>query len=211
MRYAHDTWDTPGILFHLGHRPWYVLPMAVFVSYRDTYCGKRGILTTLLWHVHTQWYMLNTNITTDIFKFAMLNFYFDFKSCRLVNIYLSPGYLLNEFLCWWLFVWMQCSLLSLGGKAKDSHISLLINAGILVSEMDCFIAHFGCIQKHFCFKLSQLCLEVFDHIQAFSTSFPVNGQVNFIYFLANVVPTSVAFTFLKSMKLLSWVFTSTFT
>jgi len=50
---------------------------------------------------------------------------------------------------------------------KDSHISLLINAGILVSEMDCIIAHFGCTKKHLCFKLSQLCLEILDHIQAF--------------------------------------------
>jgi len=37
---------------------------------------------------HIQWYILNTNITTDFFKFAMINFYFDFKSCRLVNIYI---------------------------------------------------------------------------------------------------------------------------
>ncbi|KAL2978208.1 hypothetical protein AAZX31_13G107500 [Glycine max] len=29
-----------------------------------------------------------------------------------------------------------CSLLSLGGKVKDSHISLLINAGILVSKLE---------------------------------------------------------------------------
>jgi len=31
---------------------------------------------------------------------------------------------------------MQCSLLSLGGKVKDSHISVLINAGVLVSKVE---------------------------------------------------------------------------
>lgn len=29
---------------------------------------------------------------------------------------------------------MQCTLLSLGGKVKDAHISLLINAGLLVCK-----------------------------------------------------------------------------
>lgn len=34
------------------------------------------------------------------------------------------------------FFFMQCSLLSLGGKVKDSHISVLINAGVLVSKVE---------------------------------------------------------------------------
>lgn len=35
---------------------------------------------------------------------------------------------------WLCLLLLQCSLLSLGGKVKDEHISLLINAGLLVSD-----------------------------------------------------------------------------
>lgn len=39
-----------------------------------------------------------------------------------------------------LFVALQCSLLSFGGKVKEDHISLLINAGLLVSYL-CILTH----------------------------------------------------------------------
>ena len=35
---------------------------------------------------------------------------------------------------------LQCTLLSHGGKVKDEHISLLINAGLLVSELKIMIS-----------------------------------------------------------------------
>jgi len=53
----------------------------------------------------------------------------------LVNIYIIPGHTKWFSVLRMVFL-MQCSLLSLGGKVKESHISVLINAGVLVSKVE---------------------------------------------------------------------------